>query len=233
MTITETPSLVVERLRPIVFDLYRDIHKGIRIALFDLTAHAGRLDPADNCGVLALECEVRDVARLLTEHAAHEDDHLDLVRFMPEIAERVAADHEALESRIGWFVKLAGGLIGADGSDRRFAVHELYLELASFAAAYLTHQDMEERIIMPALQERLPIEKIVSIHESVIASMAPDELTRGLVAIFPAINVEDRCEMLGGMRAAAPAEVFAGIWNLVTSLLTPEDAADVARRLGL
>jgi hypothetical protein len=63
--------------------------------------------------------------------------------------------------------------------------------------------------------------------------MPPEELTRGLVAILPAGNVDDRCELLGGMRAGAPAEVFAGLWRLAASLLSPEDAAQVAARLGL
>lgn len=233
MTMTESPSPVVERLRPIIFDLYRNIHKGIRVALFDVTAQAARVDPSDDCSVLALEREVCDVARLLTEHAAHEDDHLDLLPFLPAIAEQVTADHEALETRIHWLVELAGAVIHAGGSHRRFAVHELYLELASFTSAYLAHQDMEERVIMPALQERLSIEELIVIHESIIGSMPPEELTRGLVAILPAMNVEDRCEMLGGMRASAPSEVFTGMWNLTKSVLAADDAAEVARRLGL
>ena len=47
------------------------------------------------------------------------------------------------------------------------------------------------------------------------------------------MNVDDRTELLGGMRMGAPAEVFAGVWGLVGSVLAPVDAAAVAARLGI
>ena len=51
--------------------------------------------------------------------------------------------------------------------------------------------------------------------------------------MLPAMNVDDRTELLGGMQAGAPPEVFDGVWGLVKSVLTVEDAAPVAARLGL
>ena len=41
-----TPS--VGQLESIPVDLYRDIHKAIRVELFDATTAAGRVDPADH-----------------------------------------------------------------------------------------------------------------------------------------------------------------------------------------
>ncbi len=35
------------------------------------------------------------------------------------------------------------------------------------------------------------------------------------------------------MQAGAPAEVFAGVWGLVSSVLTPTDHAALAARLGI
>ena len=54
-----------------------------------------------------------------------------------------------------------------------------------------------------------------------------------LPLMLPAMNVDDRVELLGGMRANAPAEVFAGVWSLAGSVLAPADRAAVAARLGL
>jgi hypothetical protein len=51
--------------------------------------------------------------------------------------------------------------------------------------------------------------------------------------MIPAINVDDRVQLIGGMREGMPAEVFAGIWGLVESVLTPADAAQLAGRLGI
>ena len=51
--------------------------------------------------------------------------------------------------------------------------------------------------------------------------------------MFPAMNVDDRTDLLGGMRATTPAEAFDGVWSVVKSVRTPNDAHAVAVRLGL
>jgi hypothetical protein len=233
MTGTPTPRTTIDRLQPVGFDPLRDIHKAIRAALFAVTAEAGRVDPSDDLSVAALEGEVRDVARFLADHAAHEDEHFGLPVHLPDIAEQVERDHAALDARMNWLVQLAGEVRLAPAADRRFPVHELYVELASFTGAYLAHQDMEERVIVPALVQRLGVDALLGIHGTIMASLSPEQFTRGLAAIVPAINLDDRCEMLGGMRAGMPAEAFAGVWSLAASVLAPEDATAVARRLGL
>ena len=43
------------------------------------------------------------------------------------------------------------------------------------------------------------------------------------------MNIDDRTDMLGGMKAGAPPEVFAGLWGLVGSVLTPADYAGARR----
>ena len=41
--------------------------------------------------------------------------------------------------------------------------------------------------------------------------------------MLPAMNIDDRAELLGGMQAGAPPEVFAGVWGLVGSVLPSDD----------
>src|SRR5690606_8397842 len=77
MTLTTAPSAttapVPSDLAPIVVDLYRDIHKGIRAELFAATLEAGRLDPADDAGRAGLDAQVNGLVRFLVQHAEHED----------------------------------------------------------------------------------------------------------------------------------------------------------------
>jgi hypothetical protein len=47
------------------------------------------------------------------------------------------------------------------------------------------------------------------------------------------MNHEDRVEMLGGMKAHAPAEVFEGVWTLSGSVLEPSDRSALARALAV
>lgn len=231
MTILETPT--TQRLRPVAFDLYRDVHKAIRAELFAVVGDAGRLDPSDDCGVAALADEVRTMVQFLVEHAQHEDGSIQpaLELHAPNIAAQVADDHHILEARMDLLVEVADAARTTDA--RRPLVHELYIELAAFTGTYLLHQDFEERQVGQAIESAVGIDGVLAIHGAIIGNMPPQQLVAGLALMLPAMNVDDRTDLLGGMRATAPAEAFNGVWSLAKSVLTPNDSHAVAVRLGL
>jgi hypothetical protein len=213
----------------VTFDLYRDIHKGIRAELFAVVGAAGRLDPADGCGRADLAAHIGSIATLLETHAEHEDAAIQpaIEQLFPAIAEQIETDHLTLDGR------MAGILARAEAAETRAEVGWVYLDLASFTSAYLAHQDLEERELMPALEAAIGPDATLAIHQAIVGSIPPDVMGRSLAVMLPAMNVDDRTELLGGIRAGAPEEVFAGIWGLARSVLDPADAAAVARRLGL
>jgi hypothetical protein len=217
------------------FDLYRDVHKAIRVAMFDVVAEAGRLDPADRTARAAHAAKVADLVRFLLFHAEHEDAVLDgpVREVLPEIADDIAAAHVALETRMHRLVELADLAFDDGRDDDRAAMHDLYLELASFAASYVEHQDVEERVVMPALWSAFGLERLLELHGRILARISPDDMGWSLARMLPAMNVDDRAEMLGGMRADAPAEVFTGVWALAAQVLEPADSAQLAARLDL
>jgi hypothetical protein len=77
------------------------------------------------------------------------------------------------------------------------------------------------------------VDAVVAIHGAIIASLPPDEMMRSLALMLPAINVDDRTELLGGMRANAPAPVFEAVWRLAGSVLPGADHAALGARLGV
>jgi hypothetical protein len=215
------------------FDLYRDVHKAIRVWLFDVTAEAGRLDASDRTARVAHANRVRDLVRFLVFHAEHEDRELQPAteQVLPGRAAEIAAEHAALEERMGTLVALADLALECDRDDDRAAVHDLYLELASFTASYLAHQDTEERVVMPALWDAFGIAPMLEIHGRIIQSISPDDMGWSLARMLPAMNVDDRTEMLAGMRATAPPAAFAGVCALAAQVLTEADHAALVRRL--
>jgi hypothetical protein len=219
----------------VAFDLYRDIHKGIRSELFAVTAKAGSIDLADRCDRVALLDHVTSVAAVLESHAHHEDVVIEpaLMEHAPALAATIAADHHALEARFAWIGTLSGDLAAAAGSDQRRLGHLLYLELSGFTSAYLAHQIVEERVVMPALERAIGVDAVLGMHVAIISSIPPDEMAQSLTFMLPAMNADDRAEMLGGIRATAPAEAFAGVVSLARSVLEPADFAATAARLGL
>ena len=233
MTITDLPITAVTA--PITLDLYKDIHKGIRAELFSVTAEAGRLDPSEGIARAALATHVSDVVELLTGHAHHEDGAIQpvLEARLPDLAERIEVDHLTLEAHMDDLVAMAVEAAVPSVADPGAQVHRLYLALASFTSDYLRHQDVEERVVMPALEAAVGIEDVVVIHQAILASIPPQEMAKGLAVMIPAMNIDDRTALLGGMRAGAPADVFAGVWSLVGSVLDVADRGALARRLDI
>lgn len=216
------------------FDLYRDIHKAIRVVMFDVTAEAGRLDPMDRVARRRHALRVQELVRLLQFHALHEDEHIEAAvrQVLPQRASEIVADHSALEARMNDLVAVANLVLDETRQDQRAAMHRLYLDLASFVSAYLTHQDLEERVVMPALWNSHGIEALLGIHNTIIGGISSEDMAWALSMMLPAMNNDDRTELLGGMKADAPAEVFEALSQLAAQVLCVEDYATVSGRIG-
>jgi Hemerythrin HHE cation binding domain len=235
MSTTTHPVTASDAFGAVVVDLYRDIHKAIRGELFAVTLSAGRTDPSDRAAKADLARHIAEIAELLELHAEHEDGAVQplIEAHLPTLAEQIALDHLAFESRTATLAEQGAALVDVDGDTARRQGQRLYLDLASFTSVYLAHQDIEEREVMPALHELLGAEVMLGVHQQIIGSIPPAEMARSLALMLPAMNLDDRTELLGGMQAGAPAEVFGEVWGLAGSVLHPQDTDAVARRLGL
>ena len=241
MTIVDSPYDLLQGVRaqllPVVAcDLYRDIHKGIRSELFAVTSTAGSLDPADDCGRLALADHVRAVGGVLESHREHEDAGVlpAMTEYLPDFAEHIEEEHPLLEARFAEIVELAGAAAGAsEATEQRMLGHNLYLELSDYTSVYLEHQLIEERVIMPALEQAAGVDAVVGMHVAIVSSIPPEQLAQSLAFMLPAMNLDDRAEMLGGIQASAPPQMFAEVMNLAGSVLLPADFAALAKRLGI
>jgi hypothetical protein len=219
----------------VALDLYRNIHKGIRAELFAVTTAAGSLDPHDRAGRADLARHVNSVVELLVSHAEKEDTEVQpaIETYLPALAAQIASDHPRIEAQIEEIRALADAAVDAPDSAAPAEVHRVYVELASFTGAYLVHQDFEERDVMPALERAIGVEAVAAVQQAIVGSIPPDEMARTLALMLPAMNVDDRTELLGGMQQGAPAEVFNGVWGLAKSVLSPADVLALGRRLGL
>jgi hypothetical protein len=232
MTLTERPAATFEMVS---HDLYKDIHKAIRAELFAVTAEAGAADPSDRDARVRLAGRVRSLFEVLTDHAEHEDTHVQplIERYVPAVAPMIAGEHAVIDTRMVEIQAVADRTVDAAGDEQRAGVHALYLDLALFTAAYLEHEEVEERHVMPALDAALGTEALLGVHQAIIAGIPPEKLATSFSLMFPAMNVDDRTELLAGVRASAPPEVFAGNWALAGSVLTDHQMHELATRLGV
>lgn len=200
------------RLGDVVFDLYRDVHKGIRHGLFAVTESAGRVDPFDGAATAALRSRIEALLHLLDVHAAHEDEFLDPVigRHLPTLAAQLRREHERLDVLTAEIRRQLPALVAVDGADRRMAQHRLYLGLAEFTAEYLRHQATEEVEVLPALNRAAGVPELVEANSALVAAITPDDLAAYMSLIVEAASPLDLADLYGGMRAGAPADAFAG-----------------------
>ena len=228
-------SVETAALDSVDVDIYRDIHKGIRGELFAVTLEAGRVDPLDHDAVATVGGRWGNLVQLLIAHAEHEDEFVQPVieRFTPEYAEEITAAHLALEDQMAQLELLADRAADACPERGRILTHRLYLGLASFTAAYLQHQEFEEFEVMVMLAQHLPAEELRALDDAIVASIPPEMMAQSAAIMLPAMNIEDQVEMLGGMQAGAPPEVFAGVLGLTQSVLEPARFDVLAHRLGV
>jgi hypothetical protein len=74
---------------------------------------------------------------------------------------------------------------------------------------------------MPTLAAKIGFQELLGIHGAIVGSLTPAEVAQSGALMLPAMNVEDRVELLGGMQAGAPPEVFAGMMRLAQSVISP------------
>ncbi|MFN8028019.1 MAG: hemerythrin domain-containing protein, partial [Acidimicrobiia bacterium] len=239
MTVTEptSPALTVELagLEVVAFDLYRDIHKALRAELFGVTAQAGSTDPGDADARIAVATRWNEAVALLVEHAEHEDEFVQPVieRHAPQLAPVVVREHEVLEQQMAQLEVLADRAAGATGASARFLGHQLYLGLANFTAAYTEHLAFEELEVNVELSRALGPDELLAVDQALVASIPPDRMGVALGLMLPAMNADDRAELLGGAQQGAPAEVFAGMLAVARGALAPADYAQLTTRLGV
>jgi hypothetical protein len=149
----------------------------------------------------------------------------------PDRRRTFVEDHIALEKQMACIEVLSDHIVDALATERRQLTHRLYLALASFTAEYLQHQAFEELEIAPAFAGFVSADELVAIDRAIVASIPPEQMAIGLSLMLPAMNIEDRSEMLAGMKHGAPPQVVAGVQALAQSVLAPSDYAALAVRV--
>ena len=178
MTVLDTPSPIIPvRFRPVVLDLYRNIHKAsvANCSPSPATPAPGperrlwsrRARRAGALGRAAAGGSRRDRGRSTSDPCSK--------RTCPASPSGSPTITTRSIDCVAGLWSLAEEVRSVPGP-RNAAVHELYIELASFTGTYLLHQDFEEREINPALEETIGVDEMVRIHEAIIATMEPQEL---------------------------------------------------------
>ena len=228
------PTISIDADGGLSHDLYREVHKAIRYAMFHATLNVGSLDVTDLDAVVDVAQQCAELIELLELHHHHEDGFVQALSraHAPDLAIVVETQHLTVEDGMATLRVLVAALVDAAPADRQVVAHRLYLELTRFTAAYLEHQLCEEQRVMPALCRAVAGSELEALHTELKQSIAPDVMARFMMVMLPAMNIDERVDMLGGMSMAPPPvwDIFRGA---AEAALTPVQFAVVAERIGL
>jgi hypothetical protein len=214
------------------YDFYREVHKGLRHALFQSTVAAGSLDVADADELEAHLALVRNLLHLLHSHHEHEDKFIQplIEAHAPDLGLAVQSQHGDVEVAMARLDLLVDRLGMVAAPARAAAATNLHLDLSRLTSTYLAHQLVEETQVMPALRAVVPFEELLALDLEIRLTIAPQEMVGFMAHMLPAMNVEERVDMLTGM-SMAPPEVFDIFRSAAQVILPPDEWAPIAERL--
>ena len=174
-------------------DLFHNVHKGIRHALFDAIFALGRSDGD------ARE-RLRNALRFTAHHGRNEDVLVVplLTARLPSVATRMRMAHEAMDRMLYQLRR------DVDGDT---PIAELYSRACRFTCAYLEHVAEEEELIDPAIRAAYSDEELAFVGRESMARTSPEDARVMLTLMLPSLTVEDAAAYLAKLPPALATEL--------------------------
>ncbi len=216
------------------FNIYLQIHKGVRAALAGALLQLGRADPHDDAEVREALAAVRDLLAFVQGHLQHEDEwiHPALEARSPGASRASGDEHVEHTEAITALALSLRAVERSAGDERVAALLRLYRQLALFVAASLDHMHIEETDNHVALASHYSDDELRDLNNRLVGSLSPAEMMTALRWMLPAMSAPDRAGLLNGLRAAAPAEVFDAVLAMLRPHLSQRDWDKLGAAIG-
>ena len=198
-------------------DLYYAIHKALRLGNARMLIALGQTDPESPSSVAGSLTMLREHLKACEKHLQHESGfvHAALESRLPGGSTHADEDHEAHERTFAEMREMIGAIEAAT-SERPRLWRKLYQRFALFFAEDLEHMHEEETQVMPLIAAHFSPEETREIEGRIIASIPPAELVEGMRLMMQAASQPERHDMVRGLQAGMPGEVFDGFMSAVT-----------------
>lgn len=163
-------------------DLFTNVHKGIRRALFGATTALGRAgdDPQRTAAARAL---LREALRFVVHHGENED-----LLLLPLLRERAPSVHERMQRAHERLTPRLESLLAAADVEPAPA---LYPRACELVALYLEHLGEEERELEPQIRAALSPEQIAAFGRGSVERTSPADQRMMLGWMLPAMTGAD------------------------------------------
>jgi hypothetical protein len=203
------------------FDIYVNIHKGLRAAMTDAMLAAGRLDAGDSCEITDTVVRIDALLDLCKLHLEKENTyvHPAMEARCPGSTRRIAdehVDHKLAFVRLRWRLD---ALTRAPAANRAAVAHDLYRELSLFVGENLVHMHEEETAHNAVLWDCYSDAELAALEDRIKADLTPAQMQQAMRWMLPAMTPAQRAGMFTHVRSAAPAPVFEGLLAAARALL--------------
>jgi hypothetical protein len=188
-------------------DLYATVHKALRSRLFDTSVELSRTDFGDPSELRVAISAYRRTFEFLREHHRHEHTFLEpaLASHAPAVVRATHEQHDAVEAKMARLDACVGELESSSSPELGRRLVALYED---FLADYLAHMRHEETAMQDAFSKHFTDDELIALRARVQGSIPPPRFGEWLEIMLPAMNLDERAAMLGGMKKAAPPPAF-------------------------
>jgi Hemerythrin HHE cation binding domain len=178
-------------------DLFTNVHKGIRRALFASCAALGRA-AGDGAREAAARLLLADALHFVAHHGENED-----ILLLPMLRERAPQVYAGMtEAHTALDVARAALTFDQPTPD-------LYLAACAFASQYLAHLDDEERVYESTIRAILSLDEALAFGRRSVERTAPADQRMMLGWMLPSMTTVDAAAFLDRLPAALANELRA------------------------
>lgn len=215
-------------------DLYRPIHKALRLLMAETLVEVGRMDCEDAPELHATLDRVDQLLLACRAHLQHEEAfiHPALDGARPGAADRTRAEHQEHDTALDSLQRRVVNVRERIGSARQRAADALYDALGDFVGENFAHMRVEERDNNARLWSHYDDAALTDLHDALVASIPPREMGETLQLMMRALSPRERAALLGEIRSKAPEDAFAGLLASLLPMLSARDRSKLGIALG-
>lgn len=205
-------------------DLYTFIHKAQRMHLFDLSVRIGHTDFSNEAEIKSIQEDVRSMIAHLKKHSHSEATFIHPL--FNELGNQISViddEHDDLEKELHKIECIL--------SEKRW--EELYNEFNLFIAAYLFHQDEEEKMQSTILWKHFDNDRLGAVMTAFKKSLSPIQEMENLKFIIPSLSVPELTKMFRNIKASAPTSVFEAVYKMAENHLATTQWNELSKSLSL
>jgi hypothetical protein len=209
------------------YDIYVNIHKGLRVFMSETLTRIGRLDVDNDRELSDGLHELNGLLDFCEAHIAHENTHIHpaLEAARAGASDEADDDHVAHGEGIVTLRRMVEALMLLQGQARRQAVLRLYRQLAVFVGENLLHMHHEETEHNAVLWAAYSDAELLAIEGRIVASLSPEAAMTSMRWMVPAMSPADRLVLLGPLADMMPPPQFEALMACVRPHLPVHELA--------